>query len=260
MRWKLAISAIWCALVMCAPANLWAQRDEAGARQIFADLNRERAAQRLVPLAWDTGLGRAAQAHTERMAAQNEITHQVAGEPEAGQRLLDAGARVSAFAENVGVADSADEVHHAWMESPGHRANILDAQYNAVGIGAFEVNGRLYATEDFGRLTQAISADDAELQVRDALADARQRGHLEKLRLEVLSGEHCTAAEFAAATPIAPGHSRSIVDYTTAEPTTLPEPLRALVGEARFRSYSVSVCELHAKGFTLFDIHVALFD
>jgi uncharacterized protein YkwD len=45
---------------------------------------------------------------------------------------------------------SAGQIHQAWMNSPGHRANIL-GDFSAIGIGVACNGGALYATEDFGR-------------------------------------------------------------------------------------------------------------
>jgi uncharacterized protein YkwD len=43
------------------------------------------------------------------------------------------------------------EVMDAWMNSPGHRANILNCQFKEIGVGVVpDSNGRLYWTQDFG--------------------------------------------------------------------------------------------------------------
>jgi hypothetical protein len=195
------------------------------------------------------------------MVRQNELSHDLPGEPQLGQRIADSGARVSAFGENVGLAESPDAVHQAWMRSPGHRENILNPGYDLVGIAAFRVGDRLFATQDFGKLTQAISADDADLKIRDAIAQARENAHLPKLSLKVLSGPHCSASAFANATSVAAGHSRTIVDYTTADPSSLPSPLLDRLANYRYHSYSISVCDQHdPAGFTMLNVHVALFD
>ena len=38
--------------------------------------------------------------------------------------------------ENVGFGGDIDQVHKAYLESPGHRANILDPAFNAMGAAA----------------------------------------------------------------------------------------------------------------------------
>jgi uncharacterized protein YkwD len=42
--------------------------------------------------------------------------------------------------------------HAAWMNSPGHRQNLLQQGYDSVGIGVYcDASGRLWATQNFGR-------------------------------------------------------------------------------------------------------------
>ena len=53
--------------------------------------------------------------------------------------------------ENVGYGPDALTVHVAFMDSPGHRANILDRDYTEVGIGAVVNNGRVWVAEVFRR-------------------------------------------------------------------------------------------------------------
>jgi uncharacterized protein YkwD len=46
---------------------------------------------------------------------------------------------------------SAGQMEAAWMNSPGHRANILNGNFNAVGVGYWRVpDGRLWVAVNFG--------------------------------------------------------------------------------------------------------------
>jgi hypothetical protein len=55
-----------------------------------------------------------------------------------------------AVGENVGVGPDVNAIEDAFMNSPEHRANILDPDYTEVGIGtAVGKDGRLYVTQDF---------------------------------------------------------------------------------------------------------------
>jgi uncharacterized protein YkwD len=54
-----------------------------------------------------------------------------------------------AVAENVGVGSTVYVVHAALMNSPAHRANILDRRWRAVGVGVVKSGGRLWVTEIF---------------------------------------------------------------------------------------------------------------
>lgn len=52
--------------------------------------------------------------------------------------------------ENVGYAGSVTDLHRALMRSPGHRANILRAGFDQVGIGiVVGNNGRVWETQIF---------------------------------------------------------------------------------------------------------------
>ena len=64
-------------------------------------------------------------------------------------RASQAGARFSSLAENVAEGPSAEAIHREWMNSPPHRANLLDPQLDSVGIAVAERNGILFAVEDF---------------------------------------------------------------------------------------------------------------
>ena len=44
----------------------------------------------------------------------------------------------------------AKDLVNGWMKSPGHRANILNAQLRYIGIGVAESGNNIYATQDFG--------------------------------------------------------------------------------------------------------------
>lgn len=57
--------------------------------------------------------------------------------------------------ENIAYGDATltpREVVRLWMSSPGHRANILDPDFTAIGMAAWRSadTGRKYVTQDFG--------------------------------------------------------------------------------------------------------------
>jgi uncharacterized protein YkwD len=53
------------------------------------------------------------------------------------------------YGENVGYAGSPQEVHRRFMQSSGHRANILNGAYKRVGVGVVAKDGRLWVTMIF---------------------------------------------------------------------------------------------------------------
>src|SRR5256886_3262452 len=139
-----------------ASANVQLQRNDSE-RQLFEALNRERAAQGLSPLQWDDVLFKAARRHALRMANLNMLEHQLPNESNLEGRLAEAGARFSVIAENIAVGASPQIIHAGWMDSPGHRRNILDPRLTSVGIAAVHGPGGLFAVQDFSRSEEHTS-------------------------------------------------------------------------------------------------------
>lgn len=140
---------------------------------LFQLTNQSRAEHGLPPLAWDDSLARSARAHVNRMSREpGDVQHQYAGEPNLAARASQTGAQFSKISENIAaVQGTAADIARAWMNSPGHRANILDPQLNAVGIGVVEVQGTLYAVEDFSHTTATLSRNEIEARAQQALRD-----------------------------------------------------------------------------------------
>ena len=143
------------------------------ADEMLALANGVRAAQGLRPLEWDPSLAYAALQHCLRMVANGSIAHQYEGEAELSARLGDAGASFSAVAENIGQGPQAGAIHQAWMDSPGHRANLLNPEMDHVGIAVVAVGDMLYAVSDFSRTQAAMTQPQVEVKFADLL---RARG------------------------------------------------------------------------------------
>lgn len=109
----------------------------------LAKINAERSSRGLNTLSTDGGLASHARKHTQDMINAGEIYHSSEAELKAA-----AGSGWSQIGENVGRGGSVSSLHQAFMDSPGHRANIL-GDYNYVGIGTGTSNGVLYVTVVF---------------------------------------------------------------------------------------------------------------
>src|SRR5260370_21438069 len=131
------------------PCSLFAQKPSAEEQFFFDSANRERLAQQLPPLKWNSELAEAARQHALLMAKQDDLSHQLPGEPPLAQRAGEAGARFSEIGENIAVGPRVQSIHTVWMHSPGHRANILGVHFTALGAGVIEDNGQLYAVKAF---------------------------------------------------------------------------------------------------------------
>ncbi|MFI8304626.1 CAP domain-containing protein [Streptomyces sp. NPDC085927] len=114
--------------------------------------NRERARAGLPPLAVDPLLVTAAQAHSADMVARDFYSHTAPGGSRPWDRAAAAGSARRTIGENIACGQrSAAEVVEGWMNSPGHRANILKPDFTHIGVG-FAGGGRAgtYWTQLFG--------------------------------------------------------------------------------------------------------------
>ncbi|MDN0199018.1 CAP domain-containing protein [Streptomyces sp. S.PNR 29] len=114
--------------------------------------NRERARAGLPPLAPDPLLATAARAHSADMVARDFYSHTSPDGSRPWDRAAAAGATRRAIGENIACGQrSPAEVVEGWMNSPGHRANILGPEFTHIGVG-FAGGGRAgtYWTQLFG--------------------------------------------------------------------------------------------------------------
>jgi uncharacterized protein YkwD len=126
-----------------------AQTANGAERSLFLSINRERRASGLPALRWDDALASAARQHAGVMAAQRNVAHTLPGEPSLAGRATHAGAHFSWLSENIVESTDAATAHSQFMNSPTHRANILDSDMDTVGIGIADRGGSLYVVEDF---------------------------------------------------------------------------------------------------------------
>ncbi len=122
--------------------------------QMIARINSERAAVGASPLAMCNALRTAAQNHSADQAAHNTMTHTGSDGSTLDTRATRAGyTGWTALGENVAYGyGTVDSVMTGWMNSPGHRANLLNSGFTHVGLGQAAASaGALYWTQDFGR-------------------------------------------------------------------------------------------------------------
>jgi uncharacterized protein YkwD len=138
-------------------------------------LNRDRAAAGLAPLEPDPELRSVALAHTQDMVAANFFGHVSPTTGTVDDRIRKAGVAVSMAGENVARADSAEAAHQSLMESPGHRANVLNPKYTHVGIGGApraNASDPFLVTEVFGRRPRGPAVSSAPGEARAAVVEA----------------------------------------------------------------------------------------
>src|SRR4051794_1305189 len=157
---KLTIVVLF--LVLCGAA---AQAQSAMEKQLFDLVNHEREKAGLNKLEWNDQLAEAALAHSKLLAENRDLSHQFSGEPLLQERVGATRLRFNSVAENVAAAPDIDTAHTALMKSPGHRANILHQDYNAIGISIVERDHELFITQDFAHTLASYT----EKQFRESL-------------------------------------------------------------------------------------------
>ncbi len=107
---------------------------EAEARMLEI-VNRDRRTARLGPVSLDRKLSDVARAHSQDMVEHDFVGHVSPSTGDAMDRARRAGLAPLLLLENIGRAYAPDEVQAGLMQSPGHRANILDPRVTRIGIG-----------------------------------------------------------------------------------------------------------------------------
>jgi uncharacterized protein YkwD len=140
-------------IVGSLPGGIGATNAPAGELgKAFAAANRERQAAGVGPLLWSQPLADVAARHSADMVARGFFDHANPDGLSPFDRLTAAHIDYAAAAENIAQnnADDGEAVITQWMNSPGHRANLLSDNYGRMGLGvATSANGERYWTQDF---------------------------------------------------------------------------------------------------------------
>jgi len=114
-------------------------------------VNIERAKQGLQPLKENWELSRVARYKSQDMVNKGYFSHTSPTYGSPFKMMESFGIRYSSAGENIAMGQrTPEEVMNAWMNSPGHRSNILSPSYTQIGVGyAKDANGRVYWTQMF---------------------------------------------------------------------------------------------------------------
>lgn len=111
--------------------------------EMLVRVNAERRKAGLRPLRLNSVLDKAAQRHAEDMLARGYFDHESPSGTTVRERSRTAGYNWSAIGENLAFGQtSVDEVVETWMDSPGHRKNILSRNFSELGVGLALGKGR----------------------------------------------------------------------------------------------------------------------
>ncbi|RBP04735.1 cell wall-binding repeat-containing protein [Rossellomorea aquimaris] len=120
-------------------------------KQILDQANALRARHLVAPLQVDPKAQEVARAHSKDMATRNFFSHDNPDGLSSFQRMDQAGISYSSAGENIAAGQfNAIAVHDAWVNSPGHRQNILSPLFKKLGAGVyFGGEYGVYYTQDF---------------------------------------------------------------------------------------------------------------
>ena len=127
--------------------------------EIFRRINAERAKAGLGRLAPDARLDAIARAHSADMLAKGYFSHTDKNGCDSSCRVDNAGYAWSYVGENIytmrgyelSAAQTAQKMVTDWMNSPGHRANILKPEFTNHGVGIAVSGSTIYATSEFAK-------------------------------------------------------------------------------------------------------------
>lgn len=126
------------------------------AAQVVVLVNAARAQEGLAPLAsGNAALNNAALKRAQEICIDhpNNFTHIRPDGTSASTVMEEFGISWSVFGENIAWgqvdAESVMNGQNGWMNSPKHKANIMDARFTQIGVGVFESGGRLYWVQLF---------------------------------------------------------------------------------------------------------------
>ena len=226
---------------------------DAQAEQQLLDLsNQARADAGVALLQVDEGLTEAARAHAAEMAAQQQLSHQLPGEPSLIQRLAArSDLHLDHVGENVAFSGNVDQAQDGLMQSPPHRQNLLNPDYNAVGLGVVRSGYVLYITEDFGHSLVTYSMSQAEQAVAESVAQVRRRANLQQLQRVEDDGAEAAACSMAHADSLRAPAPRGLylLRYTTMEPAALPGGVAQAIGDRGLHSFSAGTCYARTNRF-----------
>lgn len=118
------------------------------AQQVVNLVNAERAKAGLSPVSVDTKVENAAQVRAQEIVTS--FSHTRPNGSAFGTALKAAGVSYKACGENIAYGQKSPEaVMNAWMNSSGHRANIMNPNFKYIGVGYYQTNGVNYWVQEF---------------------------------------------------------------------------------------------------------------
>lgn len=123
---------------------------------IYQKVNEERAKVGISQLSYNSTMEKYARIKSKDMGDNNYFSHEDLSGKLITEKMKQDGVSYKAWGENIayigGVSDAnklAEQFMTNWMNSSGHRANILSTNFESIGIGVYKSGNRVYATQEF---------------------------------------------------------------------------------------------------------------
>jgi hypothetical protein len=228
-----------------APSTVF---DEQAEIDLLHRVNDARARVGAPPLVATSELIVAARQHALEMLRHEKLSHQFPNEPDLKQRLAVWNTHFDKAGENVAVDFSAEDAEDSLMGSPGHRANLLNPAFNAVGIGIAREGSRLYVVQDFVHALPKVASPQAEEEIAQRVNHLRQETHLPQLQRQAKPELRDSACAMARRnrmeTNSAPesGRPQFVLSYAEMNPDEVPASAGKYIEDASIKRYSVGAC------------------
>jgi len=154
------------------------------AKKLLERINSERTQRELSALELSSDLIAIAQEHSEHMAEIQDLTHLSFSGETYRQRLIRGGGYFIKIGENVTFSETYQDefIHKKLMESAELRENILDQDFNQVGIGvAYREGQGYYITLDFRQSLEVLNVEGLEQEIKDKINEIRTENRLSPL-------------------------------------------------------------------------------
>jgi uncharacterized protein YkwD len=201
------------------------------------------------PLTLDPGLSQAARIHAQAMVDAHQLSHQFNGEASLPVRLAAmTELQLDQEGENVAFDYDPQHGHEHLMNSPPHRANLLNPAYNVVGLAVVRSGEQIYIVQDFGHAVPAYSTAEWKARIAADVNQARRQSRESVLSRQDFDTVDEAACSMAQADKLGTAPVRNlaqrytVLSYTSLHPETLPDGALRAIREPNLRDFSVGAC------------------
>ncbi len=127
-------------------------------KAIYNKVNEERAKVGAKELTYNDTMQKYARIKSKDMGDNNYFSHEDLKGNLITTQMKNDGVSYKAWGENIAyiggnasVDSLAEQFMNNWMNSSGHRANILSTNFSSIGIGVYKIGDKVYATQEFYR-------------------------------------------------------------------------------------------------------------